>query len=270
MSIDRRNFLKLAGLTGIGLSLSAPSILMKSTVDAAKSAAHAGSGETNQLAMVIDVKKLKTGEDYGRIIDACHDIHNVPTLIPEKNDPKNEVKWIWTDVYDHTFPDQTNDYHPAALKEKKFPLLCNHCQHPPCVRVCPTKATFKREDGIVVQDPHRCIGCRFCMAGCPYGARSFNWVDPRLYINPAKMDRTFPTRTIGVVEKCTFCVERLARGLEPACVEASNGALAFGNLGDPDSKVRKILSTHYTIRRKPALGTMPSVFYIIGGGEIAG
>jgi molybdopterin-containing oxidoreductase family iron-sulfur binding subunit len=108
------------------------------------------------------------------------------------------------------------------------------------------------------------------MAGCPYGARSFNWVDPRLYINPAKMDRTFPTRTIGVVEKCTFCVERLARGLEPACVEASNGALAFGNLGDPDSKVRKILSTHYTIRRKPALGTMPSVFYIIGGGEIAG
>ena len=93
-------------------------------------------------------------------------------------------------------------------------------------------------------------------------------MDPRPYI--PQRDPSFPTRTIGVVEKCTLCVERLARGLEPACVEASNGAMVFGNLADPESKLRKILSTHFTLRRKPALGTMPSVFYVIGGDEYAG
>jgi molybdopterin-containing oxidoreductase family iron-sulfur binding subunit len=88
-------------------------------------------------------------------------------------------------------------------------------------------------------------------------------VDPRPYI--AKKDPNYPMRTMGVVEKCTLCVERLARGLEPACVEASNGAMVFGNLADPDSEIRKILNTKFTLRRKPSLGTMPSVFYVIGG-----
>ncbi len=106
------------------------------------------------------------------------------------------------------------------------------------------------------------------MAACPYGSRSFNWVDPRPYIE--ELAPEYPTRTKGVVEKCTFCSERLEKGEEPACVENSNGALVFGNLNDPDSEVRKILSTHYTMRRKPTLGTMPSVFYVIGGEEYAG
>jgi molybdopterin-containing oxidoreductase family iron-sulfur binding subunit len=261
MSMDRRKFLKIAGLSGVGLGLSAVDIFGKNIANA--SVSHTASGATTRLAIVIDVNGFKTGADYKRIIDACHSIHNVPTLIPEKNHPKNEVKWIWTDTYNHTFPAQVNEYHPRLLKAKMFPLLCNHCDKPPCVRVCPTKATFKRSDGVVVQNPHRCIGCRFCMAGCPYGSRSFNWVDPRPYIK--KKDPNFPTRTMGVVEKCTLCIERLARGLEPACVEASNGAMVFGNLADPDSKVRKVLDSKYTIRRKPALGTMPSVFYVIGG-----
>ncbi len=262
MKIDRRKFLKLAGLTGIGLGFSGINIFSKDTLEA--SAGHSSvSKATTRLAMVIDVGKFKTGEDYQRIIDACHSIHNVPTLIPEKDDPKHEVKWLWTDTYDHTFPSQKNEYHPASLKERLFPLLCNHCDHPPCVRVCPTKATFKRADGVVIQDAHRCIGCRFCMAACPYGSRSFNWVDPRPYIE--ERDPEYPTRTIGVVEKCTFCVERLVRGLIPACVEVSNGGLVFGDLKDPDSEVREILRSHYTIRRKPELGTQPCVYYVIGG-----
>ncbi len=267
MSIDRRKFLKIAGLTGIGIGLSAADLLVRNAVDASV-ASHAGSMAATRLALVIDVSKFKNEESYKNIMDACHNIHNVPTLIPEKNNPKNEVKWIWTDTYAHTFPDQVNEYHPHALKEQQFPLLCNHCDNPPCVRVCPTKATFKRPDGIVAQDPHRCIGCRFCMAACPYGSRSFNWVDPRPYIK--KRDTSYPTRTIGVVEKCTLCVERLARGLEPACVEASNGAMVFGNLSDPESDVRKILNVRYTIRRKPSLGTLPSVFYAIGGDKHVG
>jgi molybdopterin-containing oxidoreductase family iron-sulfur binding subunit len=106
------------------------------------------------------------------------------------------------------------------------------------------------------------------MAGCPYGSRSFNWVDPRPYIT--KRNPNFPTRTIGVVEKCTFCPERLAKGQLPACVEASKGGMIFGNLADSHSEIRKVLSTHFTLRRKPTLGTMPSVFYIIGGEDYAG
>jgi len=266
MSIDRRKFLKLAGLAGVGLGLSSTDLLFKD--DAAASSSHSKAMAKVRLAMVIDMRKFRTEEDYKRVIDACHSIHNVPTLITEKNNPKNEVKWIWKDSYEHTFPDQSDEFHPEALKEKSFLLLCNHCDNPPCVRVCPTKATFKREDGLVIQDPHRCIGCRFCMAGCPYGSRSFNWVDPRLYLE--KTDPAYPTRTMGVVEKCTLCVERLAKGLGPACAEQSNGGIVFGNLSDPNSEVRKLLASNYAIRRKPSLGTLPSVFYIMGGDENAG
>ena len=142
-----------------------------------------------------------------------------------------------------------------------LPVQCQHCDDPECVRVCPTKATFKREDGIVVMDPHRCIGCRYCMAGCPFGARSFNFRDPQPYVKDVNPE--FPMRTRGVVEKCTFCTERLAQGKLPACVEASEGAMIFGDLNDPDSPVRQALSKNFTIRRKPTLGTQPGVYYII-------
>ena len=99
------------------------------------------------------------------------------------------------------------------------------------------------------------------MAACPYGARSFNFRDPRDYI--AEINKEFPTRMKGVVEKCNFCAERLAEGKMPACVEASSGAIAFGDLDDPDSEVRELLKTNYTIRRKQGLGTGPSVYYIV-------
>jgi molybdopterin-containing oxidoreductase family iron-sulfur binding subunit len=152
-------------------------------------------------------------------------------------------------------------YHQERLSKLPFLVLCNHCDNPPCVRVCPTKATFRRPDGVVMMDMHRCIGCRFCMAACPYGARSFNWRDPRPYIKTVNQD--YPTREIGVVEKCTLCDERLTRNQLPACVEASKGAIFFGDLNDAKSKVREVLRTQYTIRRKPQLGTNPQVYYIV-------
>ncbi|MCG8640191.1 MAG: 4Fe-4S dicluster domain-containing protein, partial [Desulfobacterales bacterium] len=105
------------------------------------------------------------------------------------------------------------------------------------------------------------IGCRFCMSACPYGARSFNYADPRKFLKKENLD--FPTRTKGVVEKCNFCAERLAEGKQPACVDASNGALIFGNLNDANSEVSKALKENFVLRRKPTLGTMPSVYYII-------
>ncbi len=103
------------------------------------------------------------------------------------------------------------------------------------------------------------------MAACPFGARSFNWRDPRPFIK--EVNQEFPTRTKGVVEKCNFCTERLAKGLKPACVEESQGGLIFGDLMDPNSEVREILRKEFTVRRKEKLGTDPSVFYIIGGSE---
>jgi molybdopterin-containing oxidoreductase family iron-sulfur binding subunit len=118
-----------------------------------------------------------------------------------------------------------------------------------------------------MMDMHRCIGCRYCIAACPYGARSFNWSDPRAHL--ATIRPEYPTRTKGVVEKCTFCEERLREGREPACVEAAQavpggeGALVFGNLSDPDSEVSRLLRTRYSIRRRPGLGTGPNVFYLV-------
>ena len=96
---------------------------------------------------------------------------------------------------------------------------------------------------------------------CPYGSRSFNFKDPRPHL--ASIDLDFPTRTKGVVEKCEFCAERLAEGKLPACVEVSEGAIAFGDLADPESEVRKLLGERFSIRRSPALGTKPSVYYLV-------
>ena len=124
---------------------------------------------------------------------------------------------------------------PARYTKKPVLVLCNHCDNPPCVRVCPTKATWRRDDGIVMMDWHRCIGCRYCVVACPYGSRSFNWVNPRPHVEDITMD--FPTRMKGVVEKCTLCEERISRNQLPACVEACPyGALIFGDRGDPNSE----------------------------------
>ena len=256
MKNNRRTFIKLAGIAAAGLAV-APKVLASgggaSPVKASSEAMHA-----EHWAMVIDTTQLNTEEAIEKLAHICHSIHNVPSI-----EGKKEVKWLWSDEYEHSFPEQANPHLAEEVMERAFPLLCNHCENPPCVRVCPTKATYKRADGIVAMDYHRCIGCRYCMAGCPYGSRSFNWGEPRLNLDLAKLNPEFPTRMRGVVEKCNFCVERLAEGKMPACVEASEGAIVFGDLSDPDSDVRKVLREKFTIRRKPSAGTEPSVYYII-------
>lgn len=263
MSINRREFLKLAGISSLlGVGGVAAVSGVKSLVDASQVMPNPEALKAKRWGMVVDMAKFKTDEDYQRCIDACNRAHNVPAI----GNLKEEVKWIWKETFEHAFPGQESEYLAEKIKELPFLVLCNHCENPPCVRVCPTKATFKRKsDGIVMMDMHRCIGCRFCMAACPYGARSFNFRDPRPKIEKVQdnyPNPEFPTRTKGVVEKCTFCYERLAKGLQPACVEASKGALLFGDMEDPNSEVRKILDSRYSFRRKPELGTRPSVYYI--------
>ena len=268
MSMDRRQFLKIAGISSIlGLGATAASATHNIWVKGLSPEQAAKNPEAlnaQHWAMVVDMSKFKTDEDFQKTISACHLTHNVPDFKnPDGSvDLKDEIKWIWKEKYENAFPDQDNPYMDDKLKEMPFVVLCNHCENPACVRVCPTQATFKRkQDGIVMMDMHRCIGCRFCMAGCPFSARSFNWRDPRPYIGQVYQE--FPTREIGVVEKCNFCAERLERGLIPACVEASNGAMAFGDLTDSKSKVRELLRTNFTIRRKAYLGTNPQVYYIV-------
>ena len=263
MSIDRRHFLKVGGLTVIGLAGGSVAKVF-SQDDSLQQIAPEELKPTGPLtakrwAMVVDVRKCLEHEDCTECITACHTTHNVPTF----ESPKDEIKWIWKEHYEHAFHDQKHEYQTEDMKHKPILVMCNHCDNPPCVRVCPTQATWRREeDGIVMMDWHRCIGCRYCVAACPYGSRSFNWRDPRPHIEQTVPD--FPTRMRGVVEKCTFCEERLARGLMPACVEACpHGALHFGDLEDPHSVVRELLNEHYSLRRKPELGTKPEVFYLV-------
>jgi len=172
------------------------------------------------------------------------------------------VKWIWKEPFERTFAIEDPDTVTAALRGREVLVFCNHCDNPPCVRVCPTQATWKRDDGVVAIDEHRCIGCRYCVAACPYGSRSFNFVDPRPFLVHTTSE--YPTRTRGVVEKCNLCEERLAKGQPPACVRACpGGAMLFGDLRDPDSEIRKALAARYSIRRKPELGTRPQVHYLV-------
>jgi len=272
MKKSRRSFLKVAGIAAIGLGAAPAMNFAASDSHGAAQAVKSKNKEAlsaHRWGMVIDTNKID--EDVAHnITEACHKAHNVPDFdheVDEEKYPntrpvnhKQEIKWIWEEHFHYAFPDKEDEYLAEKYHNLPFLVTCNHCKNAPCTQACPTQATFKREDGIVLMDYHRCIGCRFCMAACPFGARSFNFRDPRPFIDETVAE--FPTRTKGVVEKCNFCAERLALGKQPYCVEASDGAIVVGDLEDPESEVRELLNEHYSIRRKQALGTEPSVYYL--------
>lgn len=229
--------------------------------------------------MVIDLDKC-TGCQACTL--ACKAENNVPHGSPEEQERRLEIYWNKVIAV-------SNGEYPVA-NTTIIPMPCMHCEHPPCVTVCPAKATYKREDGIVMQNFRRCIGCKYCIVACPYGARSFNYKEqeekeyqrPDLpgdkynkeleynnYIGPWP----FPHRTHGVVEKCTFCFHRIDKGLKegktigvdvvPACVEACpSGARVFGDLDDPYSLVSKLLVSRDTFRLRENMGTEPKVIYL--------
>jgi Fe-S-cluster-containing dehydrogenase component len=129
-----------------------------------------------------------------------------------------------------------------------LPHLCNHCENPPCVGCCPTGASQQREDGIVLVDADQCIGCKACVVACPYRARTVN-------------------RALGVVQKCTFCVDRLAEGKDPYCVGSCHQrARIFGDLDDPNGEVFRLAQTAHAVQPMPELGTDPHVYYILPTG----
>jgi len=147
---------------------------------------------------------------------------------------------------------------PRTGAERSLPVMCQHCAEPPCVDVCPTGASFKRADGIVLVDKHICIGCRYCMMACPYKARSF--------VHEAISDqKPYAPRGKGTVESCTLCVHRVDAGDAPACVAACSAAgreaMLFGDLADPDSEISRRVAAYATTRIRADLGTDPGVFY---------
>ena len=246
MTPGRRRFLRVTG--GAAVAAAAGAAL----------GCAAGRSRNRRLGFAIDARRCASANGCVDCIRACHRTHNVPDI----PDVGHEVKWIWKEPFERALAVDDPQVLTPALRGLPVPVFCNHCDNPPCVRVCPTQATWRRPDGIVMMDWHRCIGCRYCVAGCPYGSRSFNWEDPRPYL--ASPDPQFPTRTKGVVEKCTLCEERLDKKQLPACVEAcQEKAMLFGDLNDPESEVRKVLRSHFAIRRKPALGTNPAVYYLV-------
>ncbi len=161
------------------------------------------------------------------------------------------------------------NYHHEVPVEGNFYMgtQCFQCENPPCVPVCPVSATWKEPDGIVVVDYDWCIGCRYCEAACPYWARRFNWKAPK--VNKEKVNKQQHylgnrVRDKGVVEKCTFCIQRTREGKNPACVEACpTGARIFGNLLDPKSEIRWVLANKKVFRLKEELGTEPKFWYFM-------
>ncbi len=154
-------------------------------------------------------------------------------------------------------------------KDKVYlPVQCNQCDNPPCVKACPVEATWKEKDGIVVIDYDWCIGCRYCMAACPYEARHFNFTKPKLEgrdLNPQQGYLSNRVRPSGVVEKCHFCLHRTRRGHYPACLEACpTGARKFGDLNDPDSEISAVLRDKRVFVLKEELNTVPRFFYYFG------
>ncbi|MFQ5568861.1 MAG: 4Fe-4S dicluster domain-containing protein [Rhodothermales bacterium] len=195
----------------------------------------------------------------------------VNACIKENNlDRRSEMQYIQIHELENgrlSFESAETDFYHQVPAEGHFYVgtQCFQCENPPCVDVCPVKATWKEPDGIVVVDYDWCIGCRYCEAACPYHARRFNWADPIIPAEELNRNQHYlgnRPRAKGVVEKCTFCIQRTREGKNPSCVEACpTGARVFGNLLDPASPIRWVLKHKKVFRLKEDLGTEPKFWY---------
>ncbi len=193
---------------------------------------------TKRLAMVIDLSRCSGCQ---ACVVACKAEHSVRLGVFRSWVSKKE----------------TGGY--PAVKRRFLPRMCNHCKNPACLDVCPTGATYKRDDGLVAIDKSKCIGCRHCMGACPYNARYFNTDhDP-------ETEQLFPATTHGTVDKCDFCARRVDNGIVPACVNTCPmSARIFGDLNDPTNTITQLRASATTTTLLPELGTAPSVFYAGG------
>ena len=237
----RRHFLKSA--VAVSAIAVAPGVTLYAFGgDAAARAPDEPVSAKVRWGMLIDAGKCT--EDCTACVSACQEENGVG--VPER--PETDAQWIR----------KVKVTDPETGFSRNFPVMCQHCAEPPCADVCPTGASFRRDDGIVLVDKHICIGCRYCMMACPYKARSF-------IHEPLTDQKPHAPRGKGTVESCTLCVHRVDEGRPPACVEScateGNGALVFGDLNDPDSDISKRLKSYPTSRIRADLGVDPGVYY---------
>lgn len=218
--------------------------------------------------MAIDLDRC-TG--CGECIAACHQENNLAAVGPEQSARDRGFHWL------RLLREVSGS--GADVKVRFLPQPCVHCDDPPCVRVCPVHATYLGDEGIVAQIYARCIGCRYCMAACPYNAKVFNWLEP---VWPGELSKKanpdVSQRSKGVVEKCTFCHHRIIRAREEAamqgreiqdgevttaCAESCAAkAIVFGDLDDPGSRLSQTIKSPRTFRLQEDLGTRPKVYYL--------
>jgi Fe-S-cluster-containing dehydrogenase component len=206
-------------------------------------------------AMVIDVKACV---GCRKCVYACVKENNIG-----RNEGFTYIQVLEMEEGSMDLESANANYTEGGRPDKWYlPVQCMHCAKPTCVYGCPVKATWKEPDGIVVIDYNKCIACRNCMITCPYFARHFNWVEPEVpkdEINP----KVPLEQKAGVVEKCTFCVQRTRHGMKTACTDACPvGARKFGNLADPNSDVSVLLRTRRAFRLKEELGNEPMIWYV--------
>ena len=267
---DRRRFLKLAAITAVGV----PSVALPKALQALPGydaemvvAGHdedvTPEGRVRQWAMIIDLRHC----------DGCQGVDKPPQCTVaciEGHYAPEPMEWI--EVFEDDLPGGGTGF---------VPVPCQQCQNPPCVNVCPVGATFSEPSGIVLVDQERCIGCRICMAACPYDRRFFNWghspIPPEALLADYSVEHQAPA-TIGTVMKCDFCPDTVRAGALPFCIQACpNSAIYYGDLeediatnGDVVVSASKMLSEANSFRLKEHLGTEPRVHYIPGHGELVG
>lgn len=197
---------------------------------------------------------------YGMVIDLKRCIGCYSCQIACKAENGTRPGTLWARVIKREFGNFPN-VHRLSL-----PLLCMHCRRAPCVEVCPTGATQKRPDGIVTIDPEKCVGCRYCMMVCPYGSRYYQ-NDGWSYFPEADLvpyeEAAYRQHPTSIVEKCDFCLDRVEKGLDPACVtNCPAKARTFGDLHDRESEVSRLIDERGAFRLREELGNCPSVFYL--------
>jgi molybdopterin-containing oxidoreductase family iron-sulfur binding subunit len=207
-------------------------------------------------------------------VAACHAENNLPISDPEQAAMGRAFHWIRVDrYYEGEFPN---------IKVKYMPVLCQQCDDAPCEPVCPVYATYHNAEGLNVQVYNRCVGTRYCGNNCPYSVRFFNWFEPE-WPQPLELQHNpdVSIRPSGVMEKCTFCIQRVQRAkresqaerrsladgeVQPACVQSCPAeAMTFGDLNDPDSRVSRLAASGRANRLLEDLGTKPKVFYLQRG-----
>lgn len=216
--------------------------------------------ENTLYGFALNLDKCK---GYRDCVDACVKENN------QTRDPEMQyIRVLQIERGSLGLADADHHYDPPEVPEAGkvyLPVQCFQCDNPPCVKACPVDATWTERDGVVVVDYERCIGCRYCATACPYWARHFNWQEPEIPAKELNTNMHYLSnrpRKAGVIEKCTYCLQRTRKGNQPACQEACpTGARVFGNLLDPHSDIRYVLENKTVFRLKEELGTEPKFWY---------